>query len=259
MNPILEMRQASFSFPHGKTLFSNLDFQIGSGCFMALIGPNGAGKTTLLHLLSGHLQPSSGEILLAGRPISDYTSRERAAILAAVPQNVFNPLPFTVEEVVALGCLSRQGRFSGLARHDRKIVQDAIGVLDLTELRHREFTRLSGGERQRTLIAAALAQQSRLIILDEPTSHLDIGHAVRLMKTLVQLNAETGVTLLVISHDVQTVARFCPETAILHAGEIIAQGPTSSVLVNPVLSQAYGTPLHIVADPVCQRPLIFPE
>jgi iron complex transport system ATP-binding protein len=259
MSPILEMQQASFSFPHGEPLFSSLDFQIGAGDFTALIGPNGAGKTTLLHLLSGHFQPNSGRILLEGRSIAGYTSRERAAILAAVPQNVFNPLPFTVEEVVSLGCLSRQGRFAGLARHDRKIVHDAIASLDLADLRHREFTHLSGGERQRTLIAAALAQQSRIIILDEPTSHLDIGHAAHLMKTLVRLNAETGVTLLIISHDVQTVARFCPQTAILHAGKLIAQGPTAAVLVNPVLSQAYGTPLQIVADPIHQRPLIFSE
>lgn len=259
MTPLLEMRQASFAFPHAPPLFSSLDFQLAAGDFLALVGPNGAGKTTLLHLLSGHLRPTSGEVLLQGQPISSFSARRRAALLAAVPQNVFNPLPFTVEEVVALGCLSRQGRFAGLARHDRAIVHEAIDALELAELRHREFTCLSGGERQRTLIAAALAQRSRLVILDEPTSHLDIGHAVRLMKTLGRLNAETGLAILVISHDVQAVARFCPRAAILQAGRILAQGPAPSVLANPLLSQAYGTELHVIPDPIRQRPLIFPD
>ncbi len=255
----LEMKRVSFGFPGGEPLFTELDFRLEKGGFMALIGPNGAGKTTLLHLLSGHLRPSAGQVLLRGEPVAGYPPRVRAALLAAVPQNVFSPLPFTVEQVVALGCLSRQGRFSALSADDRQAVAAAMEAMDVAKLRGREFTRLSGGERQRALVAAALAQRSRIIMLDEPTSHLDIGHAVRLMEALATLNAETGVTLLVISHDVQTMARYCPTLAIMHGGGIAAQGNTAEIMNQPLLSHAYGTALGVAADPVRGRPLVFPR
>jgi iron complex transport system ATP-binding protein len=259
MSFALEARNVSFGYAGAKSLFSSFDFALEKGGFTALLGPNGAGKTTILRMLSGYLAPSSGEILLSGLPAKSLPRKRRAGLLAVVPQNVFTPLPYTVREVVEIGRVSRLSAFGGLLPADRRAVEEAMDAMGVSTLADRVFTKLSGGERQRVMIAAALAQEAETLMLDEPSAHLDIGHACKLMRTLSKLNAERGITVFMISHDVQLAARFCHAVAVLKDGRIQAQGQPASILTESLVSAVYGERLSVFTDPKSRLPAIVPD
>jgi len=259
MSFALEAKGVSFAYSKTVKLFDSLDLSIASGRFTALIGPNGVGKTTALRILSGYLAPDAGAVLLDGKPVGSIPLRRRAELLAVVPQNVFTPLPYTAREVVEMGRVSRLGVFGSMTSKDRQASDEALEALGLSQLSNRLFTKLSGGERQRVMIAAALAQEAGTLMLDEPTAHLDIGHASKLMRTLCKLNRERGITVLMISHDVQLAARFCHEAAVLKGGRIVAQGTPGAILTEALLSEVYGEKLSVFPDPKSGLPAIFPE
>ena len=226
----------------------DITLTIQAGQMVALLGPNGAGKSTLLRVLTG-LQPlTGGEVQLFGRDLRQLRATERARLVAVVPQEVTTPMAFTVAELVALGRSVPRGRWSALAPADRQAVEQALAYTDTLELRDRYYSELSGGEKQRAIIAMALAQEPQLLLLDEPTSHLDINHRLEVLQLLERLNRERGLTVMMTSHDLNLAAEFFPHLALLNHGRITAVGAPPDVLREDLLEEAYHCKLAVRRD-----------
>jgi len=226
----------------------DVSLTIQAGQMVALLGPNGAGKSTLLRVLTG-LQPlTSGTVHLFGRDLRKLSATERARLVAVVPQEVTTPMAFTVAELVALGRSVPRGRWAALAAADRQAVEQALAYTDTLELRDRYYSELSGGEKQRAVIAMALAQAPQLLLLDEPTSHLDINHRLDVLQLLERLNRERGLTVVMTSHDLNLAAEFFPHLALLNHGRITAVGAPADVLREDVLEEAYHCKLAVRRD-----------
>jgi len=232
-------------YPDRPQVLRDCSLQLNRGDFAAVIGPNGTGKTTLFRALSGFLGGWTGRITLAGKPLSSYSGTERARIMAVVPQDIFTPLPYTSREIVEMGRCCRLSRWRPPGGADRAGVAAAMSAMAVEELADRPFTRLSGGERQRVMIAMALAAEPELLLLDEPTSHLDLGHAAHLLELLAARNRDTKLTVLLISHDVQAAARNCRRLFLLQQGAIVAEGEPAAILTADRLSALYGRPIRV--------------
>jgi iron complex transport system ATP-binding protein len=236
--PILEFR--SVSFAHGaRTIFENLSFSVQAGETVALLGPNGVGKTTLLKLACALLRPRSGEALVQGRPVRKWPRRQLSCTVALVPQELEVPFAFRVEEIVAQGRVPHLGWSGGLGRKDLEAVEAALQEVDLLPLRHRVLGELSGGEAQRVKIAIALAQQPSLMLLDEPTQHLDLGRQIEVMALLRRL-AQRGITIVAAMHDLALVREHCSSAILLIPQAPAVIGPVADVLRADLLQRAYG-------------------
>jgi len=226
----------------------DMTLTIAEGTLTAVLGPNGAGKSTLLRVLTGLHPVSAGEVQLFGRDLYQLRSTERAQLVAVVPQEVTTPMAFTVEELVALGRSVPRGRWARLDTIDRQAVERAMSETDTLELRDRLYTELSGGEKQRAVIAMALAQEPRLLLLDEPTSHLDINHRLEVLHLLERLNRENGLTVMMTSHDLNLAAEYFPQLVLLNHGRLVAMGATADVLKEETLAEVYRCPLRVRQD-----------
>lgn len=235
--PLLELSGISFRYAD-RTVLCDVSFALETGTCTALAGPNGAGKTTLLRLLAGTLQPSSGEILLAGVPARSMPRKELARKVALVPQQLDLPFDYTVEQVVEQGRTPFLGWLRGMTGKDRAAVERAIDLADVSSLRDRVFNELSGGERQRVKIALGLAQEPRLLLLDEPTQNLDIGRQAELMHLLDQLRAE-GITIFASMHDLHLVYDNFSTVHLLTAGQPPLSGSPDEVLTPANLQSAF--------------------
>jgi iron complex transport system ATP-binding protein len=204
---------------------------------VALLGANGAGKTTLLDVISGLLQPKTGVVLVDGRSVREWGRRELSRFVSLVPQHLEVPFLFRVEEVVSQGRVPYLGRFGSLSRHDRDVVAQAMEHVDVARLRDRVFSELSGGEKQRVKIAIALAQEPKIMLLDEPTQHLDIGRQIEVLNLLRQLN-DDGITVVAALHDLSLVGDHFSQAVLLMDGSCIS-GDTQQVMRPELLSQAY--------------------
>lgn len=225
-------------------IFSDVTLRLDPGEMVALLGPNGAGKSTLLRLASGVLTPSAGSISLLGRPLGSYARREIARAVAVLPQDFSVQFAYTVRQVVALGRTPHLGAWNTASSADRVAVEDALAATNTAELAERVFNELSGGERQRVLLALALAQESSVILLDEPTAHLDVKHQVESLDLLRALNRDRGVTILAAMHDLNLAARYFPRLALLE-GALLADGTPATVLTPANLRHAYGADLLV--------------
>ena len=237
MIPLLEVQEVGFQFGL-RTVLERITFTIEAGTCSALIGPNGVGKTTLLRIISGALKPTSGAILLNGNSLSQLGFRERARRVAMVPQQLDLPFDFTVEQVVAQGRTPYLGMLSALDRGDRRAVDRAIELADVSVLRHRTFNELSGGERQRVKIALGLAQEPDLLLLDEPTQNLDIGRQVELIDLLHLLRSE-GITMLASIHDLHLVPGNFSSVLLLAPDLRLTVGTPGAVMTPRRLSEAF--------------------
>lgn len=238
IGPILEFR--SVSFAHGeRSIFENLSFSVQAGETVALLGPNGVGKTTLLKLACALLGPRSGEALVQGRPLRQWPRRQLSCTVALVPQELEVPFAFRVEEIVAQGRVPHLGWTGGLGPRDLEAVEAAMQEVDLLPLRHRVLGELSGGEAQRVKIAIALAQQPSLMLLDEPTQHLDLGRQIEVMALLRRL-AERGITIVAAMHDLALVREHCSSAILLVPEAPAVIGPAADVLRADLLQRAYG-------------------
>jgi iron complex transport system ATP-binding protein len=246
MSAILEFRNVGFS--HGaRTIFDNLSFSVEHGETVALVGPNGVGKTTLLKLAAGLLQPSSGEILVRGQELERWSRRQLSCAVALVPQYLDVPFAFRVEEIVAQGRVPHLGFFGGLTRADHEAVESAMEAVDILGMRKRILSELSGGERQRVKIAIGLAQQARLMLLDEPTQHLDLGRQIELMDLLRKL-VERGITIVAAVHDLALVREHCSSAILLTPHAPALRGPVQELLRADLLERAF-----CVARPSLER------
>src|SRR6266571_8016864 len=240
---LVEMQGVTFGYG-SQPLFYDVHLQVHQGEMVGLLGPNGSGKTTLLRLLSGVLSPQQGKILLEGRDLRQWGRRGAAQRVAVVPQELHMPFAFTVEQMVSLGRTPFVSLLGSQSRHDRMIVEDALQAADIQPLAGRIFNELSGGERQRVLVAMALAQQPRLLLLDEPTSHLDIKYQIDVLELVQQLNRETGVTVIAAMHDLNLAARYFPRLLLFQRG-VVADATPAEVLEPQLLRRVYGVHVQV--------------
>jgi len=243
----IETRRVCFGYPNGLAL-TDITFSIGAGELVALIGPNGSGKTTLLKILLGLLAPSSGAVELYNKSPASYAPKERAKIIAYVSQQPALSFPLTVAELVALGRYPHNSR-KGLAGPDRFAVEAAMDHTDSKHLRQRNFNALSGGEKQKVLIARALAQSSRILLLDEPTLHLDVYYQLQILTALKKLCAEQRITIITVLHDVNLAALFADKALLLSAGALRAFGTVREVLDEASIRDLLSVEMKALEDP----------
>lgn len=256
---IIEADNITFAYRAGKQVLNGINFKLSRGNVAAIAGPNGVGKSTILKILCGYLPPLSGKVLLEGKDIQSYSSLERSKLVAAVPQNIYAPIPFTVEQVVKMGRLARLSRFSRLNHEDKEVIARTMHNLNIESFAGRAIGELSGGERQRVMIATALAQDPDLLLLDEPTSHLDIGNSARVIKALINWQREKGSSILIVTHDVQMAARVCERVILLKNGSILGDGNPHEVLTPKSLFKAYGHGVSSFISPIDGLPVILPD
>jgi iron complex transport system ATP-binding protein len=256
--PPLELERVTFSYP-GTEVFRDLSLTVGEREFTAVIGPNGSGKTTLVRLATRVVPVASGRILLRGEDIETLARREVARRVAVVPQEESGLFAFSVLETVLMGRTPWTAGFGFESDEDVRLALESLAAVDAEHLVHRDLAELSGGERQRVLLARALAQGGDLLVLDEPTSHLDLRHQVATLRLLRRLRDQEGRTVLAISHDVSLTSRFADRLVLLAEGGVAADGPPAEVLEPETLSRVYGTPITVRQVDGLEVPHVFPE
>ncbi len=239
MSSVLRLAGVDAAYRH-VTVLCGIDLSIESGERLALVGPNGAGKSTLLRVAGGLLAPSNGLVELAGRPVAELDRMAVARRLAFVPQEPSMPFAATVEEIVGLGRLPHEDPFRGARPEDRAAVAAAIERVGVGHLLGRDARELSLGERQLVLIALAVAQAAPILVLDEPTVHLDLRHQVSTMELLVDLNERDGTTIVAVLHDLGLAAHFFPRLVLLDDGIIVGDGPPAAVLAPDRIRDVFG-------------------
>ncbi len=255
--PALAMERLAFAY--GRTpILAGLDLSVATGTITGILGPNGSGKTTLVRLASAALRPSAGCITLFGSDLASLPDRERARSVAVVPQETHPIFEFTVEEVVRMGRAPHLGLL-GLERPgDLRISREAMERCEVAHVRGRSFRALSGGERQRVMLARALAQEARLLLLDEPTAFLDLKHRLAVYALLGRLHRDSGLTVVVVSHDINLAARHCDRLVLLRCGSIAADGTPAEVLRPEPIRSVYEIDVEVRTDPSSGRPFVIP-
>ena len=237
-------------------VLNNITFSVSKGDFFIIIGPNGSGKTTLMKVISGILKPQIGQLEIMGRSIDNYTRKTLAQTIAYVPQTIPVDFPFTVTEVVLMGRSPYLGMLGLEQERDIEIARQAIAFTGVEHLAHRKLDQLSGGEQQRVFIAKAICQQPQIILLDEPTASLDLAHQIRLMDLMEKLKREKGVTVVMVSHDVNLAAMYGDRLLLLNEGLIVRLGFPNEVLTFQTLEEAYGCALLVDESPLGKFPRV---
>lgn len=239
-------------------ILNGIDLSVMRGKITALVGPNGSGKSTLLKALARLIRPSGGVVLLEGEDITRLTTRNVARRLAMLPQGPVPPEGITVAELVAFGRFPHQGLFGQASEHDLVAVRRALELTDLVDLADHPLARLSGGQRQRAWIAMIAAQDANLILLDEPTTFLDIAYQIELLEVLRRLNAEQGRTILMVLHDLNQAARYADILVALFQGRIADQGTPAEVMTASMLQAIFGVEARVFIDEETGRPWCIP-
>jgi iron complex transport system ATP-binding protein len=247
--PILHLAGVSHAFG-ARPVLHEVDLSLGAGERIALVGPNGAGKSTLLRVMSGALKPMRGAVELCGSPLAKLDRKAVARSIAVVPELAQLPFAMRVEEVVALGRLPHEPPLAGSRPSDALAVSAAIERVGAGALALRDVRELSLGERQLVFLAVALAQTAPILVLDEPTAHLDIRHQVDVMQLLVDLNERDGVTIVAVLHDLALAAHFFPRVVLVDGGRVVGDGPPSSVLGVASIREVFGVDPALVRLPV---------
>lgn len=236
--PILEAR-GLFAGYGDDPVIRGVDLALEEGSFVSILGPNGSGKSTLIRTLQGLLKASSGEVFLAGRRLSGMGRREIARLAAFVPQFFDLAFEFSVLEVLTMGRFARQQRLAGLSAADREAIDDALDMLEIRPLAEKKIVHLSGGERQRVFIGRALAQDTPLLLLDEPSAHLDINYGLEIFQLLERLQKEMGKTILCAEHNINLVVPFSQEIIFLKDGKIRSQGPPEAMVTRAKVKEVF--------------------
>jgi len=229
-------------------VLDDLSLQIACGERVAVVGPNGAGKSSLLRVITG-LLPAKGGVQLAGRDIQHLAPRERARLLSVVPQDIANDIPYRAHDFVLLGRTASLSRFGGPSLEDQQAVEEAMTLTETWELRHRALPEMSGGERQRLVLAMALASRPKILLLDEPTSHLDLRNRAEIMRLLTKLNREQHTTILMVVHDLTLASQYFDRIILLNKGRKIADGSVAEVMNPSLLEVAYNCPVLVFPLP----------
>lgn len=246
-----------FPLPGGgrREVLRGVDLALARGELVALLGTNGSGKTTLLRTVAGALAPDRGAVLFEGRSVSDWRRQALAQRIAVLPQQLELPIGFRVAELVAMGRAPHARRLFASTADDERAIARALLDADAADLADRPAEELSGGERQRLLVAMALAQEPDLLLLDEPTLHLDLAHQVALLGAIRRLRDQRGLTVLAVLHDLNLAAAFAPRVAILDEGRVVADGPPAEVLSPDLVRRVFGVRVDEARTPDGHRHL----
>ncbi|HUV65132.1 MAG TPA: ABC transporter ATP-binding protein [Sedimentisphaerales bacterium] len=256
MSGIIEVRNLSFGYTSKSAVLKDIGFAVPSRTFLGIVGPNGAGKSTLLNLMSGALKPRSGTITIDAAPIESYSAQELAARVAVVRQESVPIFGFSVMETVLMARTPYFGAAGFESQADRDIVKDALELTDTTAFASRPLTSLSSGERQRVFIARALAQNSPILLLDEPTSFLDLKHQVGIYDLLKAAQLEKGKTIVAVTHDINLACQYCDEALLLGTDNSYRHGPANEVLTAEQIKEVFD--VRIFAGRVGQERFFMP-
>ncbi|TFD50296.1 ABC transporter ATP-binding protein [Cryobacterium frigoriphilum] len=240
------------------TIVDALSLDVLAGAVTVIVGANASGKSTLLRGLARLLKPQAGVVTLDGRDIAALPSKKVATVVGLLPQQPVAPEGITVADLVSRGRYPHQGWFRQWSSTDDAIVTEAMAATATLPLAARRLEELSGGQRQRVWIAMALAQQPDILLLDEPTTFLDVTHQIEVLDLLLELNRTRGTTVVMVLHDLNLAARYADHLVVMRAGAIIAAGTPAATLTVPVVLEAFGLAARVVADPVCGSPMVVP-
>ncbi|KUL37189.1 ABC transporter [Streptomyces sp. NRRL F-4489] len=241
-----------------RTVVEGLDLDVPDGAVTVVVGPNACGKSTLLRALGRLLRPRRGAVLLDGTDLARIPTRRIAQALGLLPQTPVAPEAITVADLVARGRQPHQRWWQQWSAEDERAVTEAMARTDVTALADRPVDELSGGQRQRVWIAMALAQETDLLLLDEPTTYLDIAHQVEVLDLVRRLNRDRGRTVVAVLHDLNQAARYADHLVAMKAGRIVAQGPPGEVVTAGLVEEVFGLAAVVVPDPVTGSPLVVP-
>lgn len=255
MRPEIRLDGVRFTYSGGFGL-AGIDLCVEPGERIAILGPNGSGKTTVLKVMLGLLHPQEGTVSFEGQDLSRMSRAELARAMAMVPQELLLPYALTVREVVLLGRTPYLHRYRGPARKDLEVVQEAMTATDLRSSAGRPYNNLSGGERQRVILAMALAQQPRLLLLDEPTRSLDLNHQIRILSLIKDLNVTRGLTVVSSIHDLNLASRYFDRLILLSSGHIVADGPPEKVIRPDTIREVFDVTVLVRRHPEVDRPWV---
>ncbi len=255
----MRLRAVDVTLGYGdRVIVDGLDLGIETGTVTTIIGPNGCGKSTLLRALGRLLKPSGGEVLLDGKRIDRMPTREVAKILGVLPQAPTAPEGLTVADLVARGRHPHQTWYRQWSSGDESAVNEALSMTGLLDLGERPLDELSGGQRQRAWISMALAQGTDLLLLDEPTTFLDLAHQIEVLELVKRLHGELGRTVVMVLHDLNLAARYTDRLVAMRDGEVVAAGPPGEVLTEALLAEVFDLAAKVIEDPVAGTPLVVP-
>ncbi|MFI7702050.1 ABC transporter ATP-binding protein [Nonomuraea sp. NPDC049480] len=241
-----------------QAIVTNLDVQIPDGKITAIVGANACGKSTLLRGLARLLKPRHGAVYLDGKTLTELSTHHVAKTLGLLPQTPLAPDGITVADLVARGRYPHQGWFRRWTEHDDDAVARALDATGTADLVNRPLRQLSGGQRQRVWVAMALAQDTDLLLLDEPTTYLDINHQVELLRLLRKLNAESGKTIVAVLHELNLACRFSDHVIAMSEGAIVAEGTPTEVITAELVEKVFGLACVVVPDPIAGTPMVVP-
>ena len=250
---MLDIINITVGYKHFPVL-KELSLRIKENEFLGIIGPNGSGKSTLLRTICGILQPWDGKILLQGVEISRLTKKEIARKIGYVPQSSSFAFPFTCEEIVLMGRYAHDGH----RKRDYEVVIWAMELTDTLMLKRRKINELSGGELQRVIIARALAQEPKILLLDEPTVHLDINHRMEIFKLLWELKSH-GITIITVLHDLNLASEYSERVVVINNGRVVYDGLPQDIIDKEIIKRTYGIEVNIIKNPLSRLPLILPR
>lgn len=253
---MIKINNISFSFE--QEVLRNVNINIERGKFYTILGPNGSGKTTLLRILSKSLDIKKGEIFIDERELTQIKSKELAKEMAIVPQSTEIEFDFSVQDVVLMGRTPHIPRFSSESEKDLEIARTAMKMTNTWKLRNKGINELSGGERQRVVAARAIAQETGIILLDEPISHLDIHHQIEIMSQIKQLNQNKNITIIAVLHDLNLAAAYSDRMILMHDCGVYKDGTPEEVLTEDIIKKVYGLDVYITKNPKTGKTFIMP-
>jgi len=241
-----------------KTILHDVSISIPSNQISIIIGANGCGKSTLLKTMARLIKPTSGQVTLGGKPIQKIPPKQLARVLGLLPQSPIVPEGITVADLVGRGRFPHQTFLKGWSKKDYEAVAEAMETMKITEFADRHIDELSGGQRQRVWIAMALAQQTDILFLDEPTTFLDITYQVEILDLLTDLNLKYGTTIVMVLHDINLSARYADHIFALHNGKLVAEGQPSEVITSTLIEDIFGLHCTVIDDPISGSPSVVP-
>lgn len=256
MSVLLEIKNLSGGY-HQETIIKDVSLKVAGGDFIGLIGPNGSGKTTLLRLVSKVIPLQKGNVEFEGQDVSKLDSKKFCQKVAFVTQDNLINFSFSVYEIVLMGRIPHLKRLQFETKHDFAATQEALKMTDVLHLKDKKIDELSSGERQRVIIAKALAQESDLLFLDEPTSHLDIGHQIQVLDLLKKLNKKNNLTIIMVLHDLNLASEYCNKIALLEEGKIFKSGTPEEVLTYQNIESVYKTVVLVNKNPLNNKPYVL--